>query len=163
MSTVTLKNIGLAERRVVSLLLDDVLIGNRSNAAKVKQLRRQLDLRGMRHDIDELLEDQKKMLLDEGVDPSLLAQGLVGGVSWDELLDAGYSIDGLAYGQEYKVDLVAATFLRELRDERKHWAWQLKPDGTKGDPASVANAQLEAIANLDEALGALDQKEEKEQ
>jgi len=156
MSTVTLKNIGLAERRVVTLLLDDVLLGNRSNAAKVKQLRRQLDLRGMRHDIDELVEDKKKTLLAEGVDPNLLARGGVS-LSWDELLDAGYAGD--AYGQEYKVDLVAATFLRELRDEHKHWGWQLKPDGTRGDPAPVSSAQMEAIANLDEALEVLDKKE----
>ena len=159
MSTVMLNGIGLAERRIVALLLDDVLIGNKPNEGKVKQLRRQLDLRGMRHDIDELVEDKKKGLLDEGVDPNLLARGGVS-LSWDELLDAGY--EGDAYGQEYKVDLVAAAFLKELRDERKHWAWQLKLDGTKGDPASVSSAQLEAIANLDEALEALNEKEAEE-
>jgi len=153
MSTVLLSNIGLAERRVVSLLLDDVLIGNKANAGKVKQLRRQLDLRGMRQDIDELVEDKKKVLLAEGVDPNLLARGGVS-LSWDELLDAGYAGD--AYGQEYKVDLVAATFLKELRDEHKHWAWMIKADGTKGDPTPVSGAQLEAIASLDEALEVLD-------
>jgi len=159
MSTVVLRGIGLAERRIVTLLLNDVLIGNKSNARKVKQLRRQLDLRGMRHDIDEMVEDKKKVLLAEGVSADLLARGGVS-IGWDVLLDAGYNDDG-SYGQEYKLDLIAAGFLQELRDERKHWAWQIGPDGTKGDPAPVSSAQLEAIANLDEALEALDENGKK--
>jgi len=151
MPLVELKGIGPAERNVVQLVLDtEVTLGNRNEAQMVKRLRRQLDLRGLRYEIADLLDQEKKELIDQGIDP----QGKTG-VSWFGILETGYSqeeADGPEiYGKTYRVDETTLQWFKGKRDEHTTWRW-----GKNGKDELVAQAigseMLEAIGNLDDAI-----------
>lgn len=179
MPKVTLKEIGPAERRIAELLISDITTGDRNNARMAKAIRRQLQLRQLRHEMDDMATElQDRLIADLGPVPGVgdnptdgqlaVAQAYqrnvtairqqVSGVGWNILLDEGYNKKD-EYGVSYDVDKTTLQWLYDRRTKREVWLWQTDERGLrrldKSDqpiPRDLSPDMLEAIANLDDAM-----------
>lgn len=165
MAMVTVRGVGLAERRVVQILLEDIVQADRNTAMMVKRIRRQFDLRGWKREYDEILENETQRLAEAGE----LGEGQrVRSVGWYFLLEAGYyqeeEGEEETYGRDYRVDRTTLEWLRNLRNEREVWAWgAADEEGEERVAVALPSEMLEAIATLDEAIEeALAEKKEEE-
>ena len=77
MSKVTVKSIGHAEREIVRLLISDISIGDRNNAAMARTIRRQFDLRGLTQATEMLIEELQNEIIETLIrepDPQTIAK-----------------------------------------------------------------------------------------
>lgn len=179
MSKVTLKEIGPAERRIAELLISNITTGDRNNARMAKAIRRQLQLRQLRHEMDDMATElQDRLIVDLGPIPGFnvkptdgqlaVAQAYqrqvtairqqVSGVGWHILLEEGYD-DKDKYGKTYDVDKTTLQWLYNRRTKREVWLWQTDERGlrklNKSDepiPRELSSEMLEAIGRLDDAM-----------
>ena len=124
--------LGLAERQVVNLLLQRIVEAKVAQARQIREIRRDLKLREVDRYINEQIEEGQKL-------------GVVWG--WDDLLDE----DNQNGRAEYTIEEADLRFLQGLLSQTD-WTRgknQIGQDITV--PISVG--QMEAVANLDEAIG----------
>jgi hypothetical protein len=124
--------LGLAERQVVNLLLQRIVEAKVAQARQIREIRRDLKLREVDRYINEQIEEGQKL-------------GVVWG--WDDLLDE----DNQNGRAEYTIEEADLRFLQGLLSQTD-WTRgknQIGQDIT----VPISAGQMEAVANLDEAIG----------
>lgn len=155
MPKVKISGIGIAERRIVEIILESNRKSDRVTVDYIKKSRKGFDIRGLALEMEFVVEEKKQearlMLIESGMkeDEAIKTVRNVQ-PTWNALLEESENEDG-TYGKEYDVDGVVLAWLLQLRDDMEMWTWKLDGEGNR-EAVEIPSGMSEAIANFDDAV-----------